>query len=350
MPVNDYLSVLTTWYQQTIAGSQIWPGIGFGVAVLAVLAILVSVFYRLYRLLRSLGRWVASKRKDGWQGHGIAVAPLSGPGGRAVTKALRQALEDDLDKFCFGAPFSLLRAEQPKARGRFGIRDMASQWLQRRQTDLLVWGHRPRRRRDDIQIDILSREGTLPAEDAAHSRVFLPRNFVKAPELVRRIGVYLVARALQPGLALATAYKTEKIESVAGILADALALEDTFPEQTRALMETDYCTMGLHIGSHDHLTRVVMLRRKRLAHMDDLTRTDQVAVRIDLGRALLALSEQKFDPTQLREAMDNLKLAVEQLREHPTIRVATATSQAVQKGQSMLSARKRFSVTSGSGV
>ena len=48
--------------------------------------------------------------------------------------------------------------------------------------------------------------------------------------------------------------------------------------------------------------------------------------------------------------MDQLQLAVERLKTDPIMRLAQATNQAVQQGQTMLANRQRFSVTGGSNV
>lgn len=350
MQTSVWLSRGADLYETVIGSSPIWPAIGLGFCALIALFLVYKVLSFIIKCLRGIASWIASLRKEGWQGYGIAVAPLTGPGGVKAAKVLTEVIEEELTKFSFGAPYGITKAPAPKATKHRGMRDIAKAWLAKTDRDMIIWGHRPSKRREPIQLDILSREGSKSAEEAVISRVWLPRNFAKSPELVRRIGAYLIARALQPGLAQATAFKAEKIEPVAGILADGLALQDAFPPQTVSLLETDYCAMGLHIGTPNHLERVVSLRRRRLADIENLSPEAQIASRIDLGRALLAQSEMQFDPTRIREAMDHLKIAVDKLKSHPTIKIATATSQAVQKGQSMLQNRRRFSVTGGGGI
>ncbi len=350
MPFNEYSSSLIDWYSQTIAGSTLWSAVGFAVTALIGILIVWYTLRLIYLMIRGIARWIASLRKEGWQGYGIAVAPMGGPGGTKASKALWAALEQEFAQFAFGAPFGILKARAPKATKHKGLRDVASRAMAKSDTDMMLWGHRSGKKSGAIQLDILSREGNKSAADAQHSRVYLPRNFAKSPELVRKIGAYLVARALQPGLAQATAFKAEKIVPVAGILSEALDLRNAFPPETVSLLENDYCAMAIHVGDPAHLDKVVSLRRKRLADINALSLEDQISSRIDLGRALLAQSDLNFDPTRIREAMDHLKIAVDQLKHHPTIKVATATSMAVQKGQSMLQNRRRFSVTGGGGV
>jgi len=317
MPLTEQLSFLTGWFDQYVSGSPAFSAIGLAAIGVVCAALVWTLLKSCVIGIRRLFRWVSAFRNEGWQGYGLAVAPLKGPGGARASKILRAAMEKDFALFSFGAPYTILTARTPKATKTKGLRDAATSWLKREDGDLVTWGHRPSSKKHPIQIDILSREGNKPAEEAEYSRIQLPRNFSKASADVHRVAVYLIARALQPGLAQATAFKAEKIEPVADFLASVLSIRDDLPEQTGALLETDYCAMGLHINSHEHLQRIVSLRRARLAGEGTLPLEEQIACRIDLGRALLALSEHNFDPTRVREAMDHLKIAVDQLKYHP---------------------------------
>ena len=165
-----------------------------------------------------------------------------------------------------------------------------------------------------------------------------------------RTVAYLIARALQPGLSDGPAFRADKLAPVAAIIMTCLEDENALPARTRKTLETDYCSMALALNEETHLTRVVELRRRRLAGEEALVPTEEVQARIDLGRALLLLSNNSFDPVRVREAMDHLKVAVERLKVDPALRLAQQTNQAVQQGQAMLSNRKRFSVTGGSTI
>ena len=126
--------------------------------------------------------------------------------------------------------------------------------------------------------------------------------------------------------------------------------EDALPARTRKTLESDYCSMALALNEEAHLTRVVELRRRRLAGEEALVPTEEVQARIDLGRALLLLSNYSYEPVRVREGMDSLKVGVERVKVGPVLRLAQQTNQAVQQGQAMLSNRKRFSVTGGSTI
>ena len=154
---------------------------------------------------------------------------------------------------------------------------------------------------------------------------------------------------LQPGLSDGSAFKAEKLAPVADILVTCLQDRDALPARTQLTLETDYCSMALHLGGEQHLTRVTEMRRRRIASDENLQAAHEIQARIDLGRALLALSDINFDPVRIREAMDHLKIAVDRLKA-PILfcNSRRLPSQAVQQGQAMLSNRKRFSVTGGS--
>jgi len=153
---------------------------------------------------------------------------------------------------------------------------------------------------------VLSLEGSLSPSEAVHSEEFLPYISSDNAHTTSRISAYLIARALQPGLADATAFRAEKLAPVADILFECLQDKDDLPERTVTTIETDYCAMGLHLGSVQHLTNVINLRRKRLAASTAVPINVELQSRIDLGRALLDISKSNFDPVRVREAMDHL--------------------------------------------
>ncbi len=344
------LSTLTEWFNTTIAGSPIWGGIGLAAASILALAILWFLIRSSLAMLGSLTTMMASRKRRSKQGFGIAIAPIVGPKGAAQTKAVISALDEHLELFCFGSPFEVVRAPRMRAKGAKGLRASAIKWLDKSSTDLVLWGHRKSGKKEPSQVEILSCGGSLSPAEAMHSEGALP-NITKAnQETTARVVAYLVARALQPGLSDGTAFKAEKLSPVADILVDCLQDREALPGRTQLTLETDYCSMGLHIGGETHLTRVAELRRRRLASDTTLEIAHEIQARIDLGRALLGLSNANFDPVRVREAMDHLKIAVERLKTDPVLQLAQATNQAVQQGQEMLSNRKRFSVTGGSNL
>ena len=342
------VTTLMEWFNSQIAGSLIWSSIGFATAILAALVLIYFVFKACASLVTLLTTSLASRKRRSTQGFGIAVAPIIGAKGAKQTKAIINALENHLELFTFGSPFEIVRAPRIRARGAKGFRASATRWLEKSSTDLVMWGHRKSGKQQPTSVEVLSLGGSLKPDDAMHSEGLLPQIDKTNEDTTSRVVAYLVARALQPGLSDGSAYRAEKLEPVAAILQDCLQDTVSLPDRTQLTLETDYCSMALALATPDHLTRVVEYRRKRLASEQPMLPAFEVQARIDLGRALLHQAQANFDPIRVREAMDHLKLAVERLKVDPILQLAQATNQAVQQGQTMLSSRKRFSVTGGS--
>ena len=350
MPSTEITSRLADIYAQLIGSSALWPAVGLAATALVGLLVIALIARLAFGVIARIADAVSSRKRRQTQGYCIGVAPFAGRKGRVASAVLIESLREDLKHFSFGAPYEVVSAPIPRATRTIGMRDIARRWLSRSSAEVMVWGHKDGKSTAPIKLDILSCQGSLTPREAKHSRVQLPANFARGNEAVHRAGVYLIARALQPGLAIATAFRPERLAPVADILTEILANPDSLPDDTQLLLETDYCAMALHIGAEDGIDRVISMRRRRLSRPDVIDTEAQIAARIDLGRALLAKSEKSFDPVRVREAMDHLKIAVELLKLNPTIQLATHTSNAVQAGQRMLQNRQRFSVTGGSSI
>lgn len=341
-------STLIEWFNTYVSGSMIWSGLGLATAVLVVLVLVYFLIKACTALVSTLLTALASRKRRSSQGFGIAIAPLIGSGGSKQTKAVIAALEEHLALFTFGSPFEIVPAPRIRAKGAKGLRASATNWLEKSSTDLILWGHRRRGKAAPSEVEVLSLGGSLKPNDAMHSEGLLPYIDKTQPEIASKAVAYLVARALQPGLADGSAFRAEKLAPVADILMTCLQDRETLPERTQLTLETDYCSMALALGGAEHLNRVIEFRRRRLAGEEPMLPAFEVQARIDLGRALLHQAQANFDPIRVREAMDHLKLAVERLKTDPILQLAQATNQAVQQGQAMLANRKRFSVTGGS--
>lgn len=344
------VSSLLDWFNASIVGSQIWAAIGLGAAILIALYLLWKAVTLLASLLRTAQTSLASRKRRSTQGFGIAVAPIVGPSGGQQTKAIMAALDAHLGLFVFGTPVETVRAPRMRAKGAKGLRSAATQYLEKSSTDLVLWGLRPRGKDEPSQVEILSCGGSRAPSEAMHLEGYFPQITPSNVDTTSRVAAYFVARALQPGLSDGSAFKAEKLAPVADILLACLDDSASLPDRTMLTLESDYCSMALHLGGKQHLTRVAEFRRKRLSSDESLIPEQEIQARIDLGRALLGLADASFDPVQVREAMDHLKVAVELLKSDPILQLAQATNRAVQQGQAMLSNRKRFSVTDGSNI
>lgn len=348
--MQTLVSPLADWFQTTITGTAVWSAIGL-VAVIIAGFIMIWLLAKAARIgIRALQLQMASRKRRSSQGFGIAVAPIAGPGGGKQTRGILAALEKHLHLFTFGSPSEIVRAPRLRAHGAKGLRAAAIDYLESSSTDLVLWGRRDKNKASPSQIDILSCGGSLAPADAMHLEGYFPALSTGNEETTAQVIAYLVARALQPGLADGSSFKAEKLAPVADILVQALTAGGDLPARTLQTLENDYAAMALHLGGAEHLSRVAELRRTRLSSGAPLPPEQEIQARIDLGRALLGLATLKFDPVQIREAMDQLQLAVERLKTVPIMRLAQATNQAVQQGQTMLANRQRFSVTGGSNV
>lgn len=352
--MSDFLNLLSEWFEGSMAGSSIWSVIGVGCVALMGLwgvGFLVRGIYRLWH--KSGGRYGLSRRTSE-QGYAIGLVAFTGPGGNRQSRALYLALQTHLGKFTFGAPFQLIRVAPLRAKRNQDLRRAAVRRLISASADLIVWGYTERGQARHVQADILSLEGSLSASEAHHSVGLLPHMDATNADLVGLVNAYLIARALLPGLATATAYKSDRIAPIAEILLQCLNAEDGLPARTVQTLELDYCAMALHLGQPHHFENVIKLQRARLLAVDaektPLPVEIDIQTRVDLGRALLKSSAVSFDPARVREAVEQLKIAIELLKTNPILQLATATSASVQEGQSLLANRKRFSVTGGTNL
>ncbi|MEO1643505.1 MAG: hypothetical protein AAFR74_09225, partial [Pseudomonadota bacterium] len=267
---------------------------------------------------------------------------------KTVTNDLILILQKHLGAFTFSAPYEVVSTPKLRAKGPLGLRDMAKQKQNDFSGVLSIWGRTTKK--SETRVDLMSREIDPETGYGRHETVLLPEDLSTLTDEQERAVAYVFARAFQPGLADAVGFRIEKIKPVAELLEAALEQPGTLPEETVESIEDDFCTMALHIGDQEDLEYVVKLRRARLLSDAQISRRTQIKARIDLGRALLSLSERRHDPARIREAMDHLKQAIEILKEHPAIGLATATSDAVRQGEKMLTARRKFSVTGGSAI
>lgn len=324
-------------------------------SVLSLLAIVLLVLIALWQIAKWVSRasraasraMLRQKRKD-FHGFGIVVSTLSGPKGGAQTKTLIEILQKQIGAYCFGAPYEVTQTPPLRAKGVLGLRDVAAQRMTSVSGNLISWGKAAKKK--PIEAQVMSRDIDPDTGFGRHETIFLPQKLDELDEVQQRAVAYMYARVLQPGLSDAAGYRKEKIKPIADLLSAALGEPGALPPETLAVIEDDYCTMALHVGELDDMEKVVKLRRARLLGQVQLDRRTQIKARIDLGRALLRLSEVRHDPARIREAMDHLKQAVDLLRAHPAIKLATATSDAVRQGEKMLTAKKRFSVLGGSAL
>ena len=224
--MSAQLSQLTDWFSTNIAGTAAWSVIGLVAVGLLAVYVLYLTAKSLMAVISALSIRLASRKRQSTQGFGIAIAPIIGPKGAEQTKAVIRALEDHLHLFTFGSPFEIVRAPRMRSKGAKGLRAAATSWLEKSSTDLVVWGLRPKGKNQPSEVEVLSLGGSLPPSDAMHSEGLLPFIAKDNPETSAKVVAYLIARAMQPGLADGTAFKAEKLAPVADILRESLGSVD----------------------------------------------------------------------------------------------------------------------------
>lgn len=346
MTVVSYFEQISAWCAQTLTAHP-------ALSIVAIAALVLLAVYGVFRLLlalfglsRAAARAGLKRKRRDFHGFGILLSGIIGPGGAAETKALREYLTRHLGTFTFGAPVDVSLTRPLHAKGQTGLRQMASQRMESVASNLVAWGKASRK--TGIQLDLMSTVIDPETGERRLETIHLPSRLSALSEADQKAAVYLFARVLQPRLADATGFRREKIKPIADILSGTLTADTALPSAALKVLENDFCAMALHAGTPEDYETIVKLRRQRLMGNERLDRQTQIRARIDLGRALLLLSEKRLDPKRVREAMDHLKQAIDLLREHPALRIATATSDAVREGERLLTARRRFSVTGGS--
>lgn len=341
-----YFEQIANWCAGFIQGH---PALSV-IAIAALLILSVRMLWRILGLVIAgfgiLARAMLRRKRRDFHGFGIVVTQPSGARGRQKMQDLIDLLQKHLSAFTFGAPYEVTASKALISKGPLGLRELAGQRMNSVAANLIIWGRA--KRKAETELDVMSREIDPDTGFGRHETLVVPEELGLLTEAQSRAVAYLFARAFQPGLADAIGFRKEKIKPISDLLGAALREPGQLPAELVAEIEGDYCTMAMHAGDLDDFEYVVKLRRARLLSEGQLDRRTQIKARIDLGRALLALSEHKLDPTRVREAMDHLKQAIEILRQHPAIGLATATSDAVRQGERMLAAKRKFSVTGGS--
>lgn len=337
------------WYTQTINGSSLWAGIGFGAVIVAILVIALLAARVMVQFFKKGARRLARRRRENTRGYFIAVAPIRGRNGKTLTRTLIDDLTVNMAHFSFGTPVEVFAAPPIHTSKTGSYAEQAREWIGQQSANVISWSSKPPTRKDaTMRISLLSRESTLSAAEAKLSKFEIPKPSAAANKHDRIAVAYLFARALLPGLAAATAFRPQKIHSVATILSQCLENCESLPASARETIEADYCRMALHLNDETHLKKLVKLRHARLSAEAPVDQETQLQSRLDLGRAQLALSDMRFDAARVREAMDHLRVAHDMIVGDERLRLAADIVEASRKGQAMLAApSKPVSILSG---
>ena len=354
MPGRDMFMQMETWFEAHVMGAQSLALFGFAmilVLTLLILGLLVGLTGSAIRMLRNIlgARALKSNKSPGYR---VMVAQPAGRGASRAGKWLSGALEAHLHTFTFGAPCMIAKTGaikgglSPKAIARARRRLAASD------ADMIVWAERIDRGPTGFEIHGLSRGGGLRPDEAAPFSFALPGKFAALHADMPLAASYFLARELQPALNNPQSFRPEKMKVLAEALETILNGCEALPDNLKSEVEAGFCASGVHIaeqaGDLSMLERVITMRRAHIQDDTDEPVGDRLLqARVDLGRALLARSEQRFDREAIEEAISHLAKVVDALRADPTIQRAQKASDAMFKAKSMLESRKRFAVNFG---
>jgi hypothetical protein len=321
-----YLSGFAGFLETHIFGSAPLAAIGFATVIgLAAMALFGAGRLGL-RLAHSPGNTANGKvRKAAAEpGYIILFGEISGTGQRQVRAAIVDALERHLSSFCFGAIFRLFPVTKLEGRPEGATLRRARHRLEKSQADMIVWGEQIVEEPDRIRLYGVSRGGSLSPYEASAFAVRLPAFPPEPDEAEAEVVAYLLAKKLQPALARPESFRPERVEELARRLDTLLASDAELTQEIEYEIESDFSTIVLHLSDAelrpDLLEEVVVRRRARLEMLK--TAPDEAAMidaRLDLGQALIRLSESRFDPVAVREATVHLNAVVDTLKAHEEI-------------------------------
>lgn len=351
MSETDLLSQIARFMDRFVYDSAPLAAIG-AAAIIGVIGALVLVCVRLgLRMARRAGRAsnTTVKNAASLPGYRILVGDIEGRGGSALRKTVQNSLESHLDLFNFGALYRLFHVTSLRGDPEGDVLRGARKRLKKTGADMFIWGARRHDGADGLLIHGVSRGGGLSPEQAEPFTIAVPGRADAYGEDERKLLAYLLAKALQPALGRPESFRPERIREVADVLDTLLDRELSVNKTLRRTLERDFSAITLHLADTQPnwtlMEKVILRRRATLNELkQDPNSRDLMHARLDLGQALLRMSEVRFDPVAVREATVALSAVVEVLRAHPVIREAQRASDGLAKAQSLVETRRRFAV------
>lgn len=351
MSETTFLSSLADFMGRFVYDSAPLAAIG-AAAIVAVLGGLVLVAVRLgLRMAARAGRASNGtiRRAASLPGYRILIGDIEGRGGSGLRKSLEASLDSHLDLFNFGALFKLFHVVSPSGPPDGAVLRAVRKRLEKTGADMMIWGVRRRDGVDGLLVYGVSRGGGLSAEQAEGFTLTLPGRADAYGDDERIAVAYALAKALQPALGHPESFRPERIKEVADVLDTLLDRDLQVDPALRRSLEKDFSAITLHLAdTQPNWTLMEKVIQRRRATLNELKQepnsNDLMHARLDLGQALLRMSEVRFDPVAVREATVALSAVVEALRSHPVIREAQRASDGLAKAQSLVETRRRFAV------
>ena len=190
-------------------------------------------------------------------GYRVLIGDIDGPGGHEAGRAITQALEAHLSKFCFGATFQLFRVMTPQGRPEGRVLKRARRRLEKTGADIIIWGERSGPDTEGLRVDGVSRSGSQPASEASPFTIYLPGSFAGGDVGLLQAAAYLLAKRMQPALGRPEAFRAERVAELGAILDELLARDDEIrgpdapiglmPPAMRREVEQDFGAITMHL-------------------------------------------------------------------------------------------------------
>lgn len=351
MSETNLLSQLTGFMDLFVHDSAPLAVIGAATLLGLVCGVLLVFIRLVLRAAVQAGRASngAVKRASTLPGYRILVGDIEGRGSRPLRKTIERSLEDHLNLFNFGALFQTFHVASLRGQPDGEVLRAARKRLQKTGADMFIWGTRRHAGSDGLLIYGVTRGGGLSAEQAEPFTIAFPGRADAYGDDERMAAAYALAKALLPALGRPESFRPERIREVADVLDGLLDREMAIDPSLRRALEKDFSAITLHLADTQPnwtlMERVIVRRRSTLNELkQDPNSQDLMHARLDLGQALLRMSEVRFDPVAIREATVALSAVVESLRSNPVIREAQRASDGLAKAQSLVETRRRFAV------
>ena len=343
-------SGLAEWLREQTLASPVLGG--FGLFVMGV--ILLWLIIMLVRLIigavsglawRTKARRMKAQRRPGYF---FLVAPFQGRQADKARSFSEAALDAHLSAFSFSAPYEvhgLSKAGKPARR----VED-ARAMMVATEADLVLWGEALEGEARGLTLKGLVRHAGGTAADAEEFSFFIPGDMREnGPEMARLLA-YGIVRQVQPALGRPEDFRADRLEPIARRFGKLIETHnDTRNVPVLRQLQDDYAAAALHIGESKpdvEWLEAAAATFERIISGGRAGDADRwVNAKLGLGRAMLAIAEQRYDPVKVQEGTTHVRAALDVLRGDAKLRAADSGVNALRKAERMLENRRRFSIT-----
>lgn len=328
------------------------------VGVIALIILPIILLYaaiRLFNVFSGRIQRVAAMRamhRDTTPGNKILIASIRGASGGAARSKVMEAMEQHLPDFNFNSPFYMGAAPVSIEATDFALSraDFATlkATFEASGADLIIWGdtqHASKATRlcfATPQTIKGNQSGGFFTMDLTGN----PRNWSDEEYMAM---AYVAGKRLRPSLGRPSDFRADRLEPILLSMSKVLESGDVITGAARTELEDDYAAGALHVGqslkSAEWLQKSVDFRTSALETMQrgsDPIRWAQA--KIDLGRAMCGLCEQKFEPAMLQNAMTHIREGIDSTKSDQRMQLAETGFEALQRAEQMLADRRRFSI------